>query len=132
MEPLIPVDSLKQALGQMAPSGSGTDQAFVRVVRMSFRMDCTDRFVLLFEENKGRIAGHKGCRFVYLLRCGDTFFTISGWDRPEDLETYRTSALFRDVWKQTKSWLSEPAQAWSCPITAWALHGAQQAVKTRD
>jgi len=81
-------------------------------------------FVLLFEENKGRIAGHKGCRFVYLLRCGDTFFTISGWDRPEDLETYRTSALFRDVWKQTKSWLSEPAQAWSCPITDWALHGA--------
>lgn len=124
MEPLIPVDSLKQALGQMAPSGSGTDQAFVRVVRMSFRMDCTDRFVLLFEEKKGRIAGHVGCRFVYLLRCGDTFFTISGWDRPEDLETYRTSALFRDVWKQTKSWLSEPAQAWSCPITDWALHGA--------
>ena len=61
------MNSLKQALGQMAPSCSGTDQAFVRVVRMTFRTDCIDRFVLLFEENKGRIAGHKGCRFVYLL-----------------------------------------------------------------
>jgi len=120
MEQSTEVNSLQTSLGGLATQDRALIGAFVRIVRLSFRSACVEQFVELFEENKLRIAGHAGCRFVYLLRCGDTFFTLSGWDRPEDLETYRTSEMFRSAWEQTRSWLAEPAQVWSCPISSWA------------
>jgi|GEM_PF-184535 len=129
MEPIIPLNSLAQSLGLLATHNSDMGLSFVRIVRMSFRPECTEPFVVLFQENKAFIAEHEGCRFVFLLRSGNTFFTVSGWDRPEDLETYRNSGLFRGIWKQTKSWLSEPAQAWSCPIADWAFQDEKLAKK---
>jgi heme-degrading monooxygenase HmoA len=125
MDSLDGLSALQDSLGSPGLPGNLADSGFVRIVRLSLCSDCGDQFVDLFEQFKVRIAGHAGCRFVYLLRCGDTFFTVSGWDRPEDLETYRTSELFRGVWKITRSWLSEPAQAWSCPIASWAA-GAEE------
>jgi len=125
METLNGLSAIEVSLGRLAAPVSPTDSGFVRIVRLSLNSAYADQFLGLFEKNKSRIAGHVGCRFVYLLRCGDTFFTVSGWDRPGDLETYRTSELFRGIWKQTRSWLSEPAQAWSCPIASWAAEVVQ-------
>lgn len=119
MEQPFPLNAMRSSLDLLASQGESENPAFVRVVRLSFCPEHVVQFMDLFEEFKARIAGHPGCRFVYLLRCGETFFTISGWNRPEDLETYRTSSLFGAVWKKTRSWLSEPAQAWSCPIASW-------------
>jgi hypothetical protein len=41
------------------------------------------------------------------------FFTYSHWDGPDDLERYRTSAVFADVWPVVKALFEAPAEAWT-------------------
>jgi heme-degrading monooxygenase HmoA len=44
------------------------------------------------------------------------FFTYSFWQSQNDLEKYRNSALFKEVWSKTKKMFAEKAQAWSTEI----------------
>jgi len=120
MESPDDLDTLRAALDPQLMSGPHQGTALLRIVELNFRREHVEEFILLFEQNKNLISASEGCRFVYLLRTDSTFFTLSGWERPEDLETYRTSALFVGVWKQTRSWLSQPARAWSCRLMAFA------------
>ena len=43
----------------------------------------------------------------------ELFFTYSYWEREEDLENYRNSALFKNVWAKTKVLFNDKPQAWS-------------------
>jgi heme-degrading monooxygenase HmoA len=41
------------------------------------------------------------------------FFTYSYWETEQDLENYRNSELFYDVWTFTKKLLNDKPEAWS-------------------
>lgn len=92
----------------------------VRIVKMTFAPEHIGRFQQLFEGWKGRIRAFPGCRHLELLH--DTadprvFFTYSHWDGPDDLERYRTSAVFSEVWPTVKPLFAAPTEAWTVERT---------------
>jgi len=87
-----------------------------RIVKMTFRPDTVGEFLTVFEENCRAITAFDGCRSVELLRSiqePNTFFTLSEWDSEDDLNAYRNSQLFSEVWAKTKALFTERANAWS-------------------
>ncbi len=76
-----------------------------------------DRFLDIFNQVKHKIRAHKGCLHLEILRGHDqgltSLWTISVWQSADDLETYRTSALFRQTWSEVKPLFSAPASAWT-------------------
>jgi quinol monooxygenase YgiN len=88
----------------------------IRIVRMEFRREQVATFLRLFDGVKQRIRAFAGCRDLYLLRDEaqeHVYFTYSIWESAQALGHYRSSALFRDTWKQTRVLFSAPAQAHS-------------------
>jgi quinol monooxygenase YgiN len=88
----------------------------VRLVKMTFRADEVERFQELFDGWRPRIIASAGCLGLELLRDirkPDIFFTHSTWNSLEDIEAYRNSTTFADVWPVVKRLFAEPAQAWS-------------------
>ena len=89
---------------------------FTRIVKMEFREDEIPAFLANFEVVKDKIRSFPGCLFLELYRDRkDTniFFTYSRWEQESDLENYRRSALFNEVWAETKPKFSNKAHAWS-------------------
>lgn len=88
----------------------------VRIVKMTFRADAVQTFKDLFSKHKEQIGGFEGCIALDLLQdvADDRIFiTHSLWDSEHSLEQYRHSALFADIWPQTKALFDAPAEAWS-------------------
>jgi len=89
---------------------------FVRIVKMSFEASNIDLFTSLFDLKKENIRNFPGCRLLELYRDKtnpNIFFTYSYWDSETDLENYRHSELFNEVWSQTKPLFNDKPQAWS-------------------
>lgn len=89
---------------------------FTRIVKMKFRAEEVPGFLANFEVIKEKIRNFPGCLFLELYqdkKDNTIFFTYSRWEKEDDLENYRTSPLFREVWSQTKPLFEERAQAWS-------------------
>ncbi|WP_046758183.1 putative quinol monooxygenase [Kordia jejudonensis] len=89
---------------------------FVRIVKMSFHKENIPAFLEMFDEKKAAIKNRKGCEFLELYQDKtnpEIFFTYSHWNHPDDLEAYRNSDLFKNVWKQTKAMFNDKPFAWS-------------------
>ncbi|WP_412984666.1 putative quinol monooxygenase [Pontimicrobium sp. IMCC45349] len=89
---------------------------FVRIVKMSFAEENIDAFLENFHKNKNDIRNFDGCRFLELYRDKNNpniFFTYSYWEKESDLENYRHSELFKNVWAKTKPLFNDKPQAWS-------------------
>jgi len=89
---------------------------FVRIVKMSFHPENIDQFLANFDRKKEFIRNSPGCRLLELYRGKqdeNIFFTYSYWEKEEDLENYRNSDLFKEVWAQTKILFNDRPQAWS-------------------
>lgn len=89
---------------------------FIRIVKMSFNEDKIDQFLDNFHQNKEEIRNFKGCLKLELYRDKQNkniFFTYSYWDTEQDLENYRNSGLFKNVWANTKLLFNKKPQAWS-------------------
>ena len=89
---------------------------FTRIVKMEFEEENVSAFLANFEEVKNKIRNFPGCTFLELYRDKNDkaiFFTYSRWNDEEDLENYRKSPLFREVWSKTKPKFRVKAQAWS-------------------
>jgi len=87
-----------------------------RLVKMTFRHDEVDNFKSIFTSVQPKIAAFDGCSGVRLMQDilhPYIFFTISLWDRHEDLEAYRDSELFKTTWKKTKLLFDAKPEAWS-------------------
>lgn len=92
-----------------------------RMVTMTFQDDKVEAFKEIFLSSKDRIAAFPGCHHVWLLadpNHSNIFHTWSIWDEEDDLERYRHSDLFRDVWGQTKVFFSDKPKAISFPVQA--------------
>lgn len=89
---------------------------FVRIVKMSFHQENIATFLTIFEEKKALIRASEGCSLLELYQdknnC-EVFFTYSYWNKETDLEAYRNSVLFKDVWAKTKVLFNNKPAAWS-------------------
>jgi quinol monooxygenase YgiN len=86
---------------------------------MTFHAEKVEAFKEIFLSSKDRIAAFPGCHHVWLLRDPakeNVFHTWSIWEEPEDLERYRHSELFSQVWGKTKVLFSDKPAALSYPI----------------
>ena len=89
---------------------------FVRIVKMGFHEEHVDRFLELFDSKKEAIRNSPGCSLLELYRdksVPSQFFTYSYWESEEDLENYRSSQLFHEVWTETKKLFNQKPEAWS-------------------
>ncbi|NCO63246.1 MAG: antibiotic biosynthesis monooxygenase [Flavobacteriales bacterium] len=89
---------------------------FVRIVKMSFYKEHIKTFLNNFEENKSNIRNFAGCNLLELYRDKNNpniFFTYSYWESENDLEYYKQSDLFKNVWSKTKPLFNEKPEAWS-------------------
>jgi (4S)-4-hydroxy-5-phosphonooxypentane-2,3-dione isomerase len=89
---------------------------FVRIVKMVFHEEHIPAFMENFEINKEKIRNSNGNRLLELYQDKNNacvFFTYSYWETENDLENYRKSALFGEVWKFTKTLFKEKPEAWS-------------------
>ena len=89
---------------------------FVRIVKMSFHEEHIPAFLENFEFNKEKIRNSPGNRLLELYQDkndSNIFFTYSYWETENDLENYRKSELFGEVWKFTKALFNAKPEAWS-------------------
>lgn len=89
---------------------------FVRIVKMSFHTKHIDEFLTNFDQKKEFIRKSKGCSLLELYRDkqhSHIFFTYSYWETAQDLENYRNSKLFNDIWSKTKLLFNDKPVAWS-------------------
>lgn len=89
---------------------------FVRIVKMSFHEENIPAFLENFELMKTKIRNAHGNRLLELYQDKNDaciFFTYSYWETEEDLENYRKSVLFNDVWAFTKKLFNAKPEAWS-------------------
>jgi hypothetical protein len=88
----------------------------VRIVKMSFSEMHIEEFLTTFNIKKNLIRNFEGCTLLELYRDkthSNVFFTYSYWETGADLENYRHSALFKDVWANTKPLFNAKPEAWS-------------------
>ncbi len=86
----------------------------VRIVNMHFKETAIGKFQNMFDAYKEQIREQPGCTFLELYQDKDDeqrFFTYSYWKDEESLNKYRKSALFQEVWPQTKALFDEKPQA---------------------
>lgn len=89
---------------------------FIRIVKMSFIPEKVPDFLANFDLMKEKIRNAPGNRLLELYReknDASVFFTYSYWETEEDLEKYRQSELFYDVWAYTKQLFNAKPEAWS-------------------
>lgn len=89
---------------------------FVRLVKLSFHEDKVDLFLANFNEVKEQIRNYPGNNFLELYQDKENpgvFFTYSVWNDVADLENYRHSELFKEVWTYTKQFFNAKPEAWS-------------------
>ena len=89
---------------------------FIRIVKMSFHQENISAFLDNFEIMKEKIRNSQGNRFLELYQDKNNpnvFFTYSFWETEQDLENYRQSALFDEVWTFTKKLFNNKPEAWS-------------------
>ena len=88
----------------------------VRIVKLTFHEENIPAFLENFNLMKLKIRNAPGNRFLELYQDKNNksiFFTYSHWETEADLENYRNSELFYDVWSFTKKLFSQKAEAWS-------------------
>ncbi|UXX77819.1 antibiotic biosynthesis monooxygenase [Reichenbachiella carrageenanivorans] len=86
----------------------------IRIVRMTFEDQYVDRFLEIFDMSKEKIRSFPGCRHLELLvdvQHPNIFSTYSMWENESDLNKYRDSELFGQVWPDTKKLFAAPAVA---------------------
>ncbi len=93
-----------------------TDNYFVRIVKMEFQEDKIPEFLANFDLVKHKIRNQPGNRLLEMYRDKtkpNVFFTYSYWENETDLENYKNTDLFNEVWAKTKVLFNAKPLAWS-------------------
>lgn len=88
----------------------------IRIVKLTFQEDKIDDFLTFFDDIKEKVNSFPGCLGMKLLQGVDdpwVVMTYSHWEKPEDLEHYRNSETFGNIWPTIKPWFSSKPEAWS-------------------
>ena len=66
-----------------------------------------------------KISKSKGCHKVEILQDindRNIFFSYSHWSSEEDLNNYRNSEMFKNIWGELRKMFAKKTQAWSTEI----------------
>jgi heme-degrading monooxygenase HmoA len=88
----------------------------VRIVKMTFEENKIQDFLANFNVVKEHIIRFEGCELLELYqdrKDACVYFTYSYWKSESDLDNYRGSVFFKEVWAKTKTMFSEKPVAWS-------------------
>ncbi len=88
----------------------------IRIVKLTFQEERTQDFLSFFETIKHVVNNFPGCQGMKLLQDihnPHIIMTYSHWNKEQDLENYRVSKEFTQIWSTIKPWFSDKAQAWS-------------------
>ena len=88
----------------------------IRIVRMHFEDEGVEAFLEIFQIHKNAIRKAKGCTHLELLKDvnhPNVYTTLSHWKKAGDLEAYRNSELFKEVWGKVKPLFTTHAKAFS-------------------
>ncbi|NNL02360.1 MAG: antibiotic biosynthesis monooxygenase [Eudoraea sp.] len=88
----------------------------IRIVKLTLKRENIASFEQIFEETKDFIRNFKGCLSLELYqdrKQPNIFFTYSKWEKEENLDDYRKSEFFRNVWGKTKLLFEDKPEAWS-------------------
>ena len=91
----------------------------VRVVRLTLSEENVSAFEEVFRTHQDAIASQPGCMGVEMLSDPDDNSirgTLSRWRSEEDLNAYRASSLFGEVWPVTKSLFAAKPEVWSYEV----------------
>ena len=91
----------------------------VRVVRLTLSEENVSAFEEVFRTHQDAIASQPGCMGVEMLSDpNDNCIrgTLSRWSSEEDLNAYRASSLFGEVWPVTKSLFAAKPEVWSYEV----------------
>ena len=83
---------------------------------MTFEKENIPSFEHIFRASSPHIRSFPGCLHLELLQGRENpevFFTYSHWETEADLQAYRDSDFFREVWGRTRKLFAEPPRAWS-------------------
>ena len=86
------------------------------MVRLTFSPDTVEAFDALYAQFEPHIQAQPGCHMIRSMKVSDhpcQRATLSFWEAQEDLDAYRKSALFREVWPATKALFAGPPEAQS-------------------
>ena len=89
---------------------------FVRIVKLTIGEENISSFEKIFEETKHTIRNFTGCLFLELYQDRSDpriYFTYSYWKTEDDLEAYRQSDFFKNVWGKTRELFASKPEAWS-------------------
>ncbi|UOQ74734.1 putative quinol monooxygenase [Hymenobacter cellulosilyticus] len=87
-----------------------------RIVRMTFQPEKVADFLAIFRDSENKIRNMPGCQHLELWQDADmpnVYCTHSHWNSADDLNNYRRSALFGQVWPTTKALFAAPPLAFS-------------------
>ena len=87
-----------------------------RIVKMEFQEDRINDFLKFFDGIKHIVNGYPGCYGMKLYQDVDRpniVMTYSHWESEENLNSYRDSEEFGQIWPKIKPWFDEKPQAWS-------------------
>lgn len=90
-----------------------------RIVKLTLKEENCSAFEQLFKNQNQAIKNQNGCIDVKLVKDINkigVFFTISKWNSEKDLNAYRHSELFQDIWPTIKPMFAAKAEAWSTNI----------------
>ena len=88
----------------------------VRIVKLTIQEENISSFEEIFSETKEIIRNQEGCLRLELFRDRKDpriFFTYSHWVEEKDLQAYRDSEFFKNVWGQTREFFASKPEAWS-------------------
>lgn len=87
-----------------------------RIVKLTFEKEKIDSFLIEFEKVKEKVVHFPGCLEMNLLQSTSdmpVFFTFSVWESEDDLESYRISPTFTELWSTIKPWFAAKPEAWT-------------------
>ena len=83
---------------------------------MTLRPEAVEDFLNIFKSSQDKIRKMPGCRHLELWNDIDhpnIFTTYSKWDSSDDLNNYRNSQVFAEVWPKTKVLFQKKPNAFS-------------------
>ncbi|MDG1347346.1 MAG: antibiotic biosynthesis monooxygenase [Crocinitomicaceae bacterium] len=90
-----------------------------RIVKLQFQEDKIQEFLDFFETVKHKVNAFPGCKGMRLVQdnCNrQTIMTISDWETEAELNAYRDSETFGQVWPKIKPWFEKKPEAWTTKL----------------
>ena len=86
-----------------------------RIVKLSLDLKNISAFKTIFELNRVNISNQKECTLLELFQDIENpcIFFLSTWNSVNELNIYRNSELFQEIWKEIKILFNNKPKAWT-------------------